>query len=479
MKSAPGSHIERHPPHDDDAERIVLGACLRSGIEDSQASVMELMLILLSLQADDFYREAAQTVYTAVAEVFAQERPVTTVTVAGRLRERGQLEQCGGREFLDKLAEDWWMYSHVRDAMQTVADKATLRRMLLWTTQVRDTIYKREHEPRAVISDVAAQAIHFAEGRSGPTATLPKQTQAEDWATVEAALAQDFTVTPARFGIGEIDRFTGGLGNMYLVLLLAMQGAGKTRLATHIALSSAQQFARQAEEERAHVLVFPLEEGRPPWVRNAVAWLAGIDASKLMPGRANKAERDGLRQRAEQGHRKLLELPVVIGENVGNASQLSTLIRIEARRRKLGLIVIDYLQRLGRDVDEERVELGRISLELQALSEKMSVPILLLSQLSFSAASGEVMPYGGRGAAFDASLAVMLDRKQGDDGRKLNEGGLTCLKARPIPEFPKVDFHVSYANGGHYYDERDWVEAQRAAARPGTRLEVQRDERHG
>jgi len=471
MRSAPASEPTRLPPQDKEAEIIVLGACMRSEAE--------VMFALLELKPEQFQMAEHQTIYTAISEVFGQNRPVTPETVAGRLREKNQLEDAGGIEYLRAAWEDDHISHHVRDARRTVADKATLRRMLLWTARVRDTIYQQEHDPGGVIAQVAAEAIAFAEAGAGPSLVTPKATRVEDWATMQAALHRDFAVTPARFGVAELDRCTGGLGNMFLCLLLAMQGAGKTRFAAHVALTSAQHFARQPEEEREHVLVFPLEEGREPWVRNAVAWLAHIDASKLMPGRAPRSERPGLEARAEKGHRQLTELPIVIAQNCDTSRHLTTLIGIEARRRKLGLIVIDYLQRLGRDTDEERLALARVSLELQGLSERMRVPILLLSQMSFSNVPGDVTPYGGRGPAFDASLAIILDRRSNEEGRKLDEGTLSCFKARPIPEFPVVEFHVNYRNGGHYYDMQEWSDAQAREKLPGSRLEVPRDERYG
>jgi replicative DNA helicase len=470
MRSAPATQPDRLPPQDQQAESIVLGECLRN----SEAG---LLLTLLTMRAGDFYGQAHRDVFAALQEVFNLNRPVSPETVAGRLRERGELETSGGIEYLRHLHDDWHVSRHVDDARRTVRDKATLREMLSWTEQVRDRIYTHEHDASGVIAEVAADALRFAEHGGGPTTVTPAVTETQDWAAIQEALAQDFDVTPARFGVGALDRYTGGLGNMVHCLLMAMQGSGKTRFATHAALSSAQQFARIPEEDRPHVLVFPLEEGRLPWVRNAVGWLAGIDSQKLMPGRALSSEREAIAQRAQAGHRRLLDLPVVIAENVDTAAHLTTLIRIEARRRRLGLVVVDYLQRLGRDAEEERQTLARISLDLQSISERLRVPVLLLSQLTFNADSG-INPYGGRGPAFDASLALVLERKTGDDGRKLDEGLLSCYKARPIPEFPQVKFHVNYAIGGHYFDENEWSEAQAREHIPGRRMEVRNDGRY-
>lgn len=482
MRSAPAENPDartpddvRLPPRDKDAERVVLGCCLRSESKWEQAEFTEAML---TLEPKHFHARASQNIFEAIREVWQQGEPVAPPTVARRLNERNELEQVGGRETLRTLAGDVWESAHVAVAIKSVVNKWRLRQMINWTGVARDRLYNREHEPDAVIADLAAEALQFAEGRDGPMTVTPEATEQEDWQRILDALDADYTVTPARFGVGQIDRYTGGLGNMYLVLLMAMQGAGKTRFAMHATLKSAQAFAQFPEGEQPHALVFPLEEGREPWIKNAVAWLAGVDAMKLMPGRAKKSEREHLRERGKHGHRKLLDLPVVIGENVTKASQLTTMIQIEARRRRLGLVVIDYLQRLGRTAEEERRALAEVSLELQSLSERLKVPILLLSQMSFSNVPGEILPYGGRGAAFDASLAVVLERTANEDGTKKDEGKLTCYKARPIPEFPAVPFHVSYGNGGHYYDEREWAEARAADRRVGSRMEVSNSERY-
>ncbi|MBQ4226732.1 MAG: replicative DNA helicase, partial [Clostridia bacterium] len=67
-------------PHQDEAERSVLGAMLIS----PQAA----MLAQESLKEDDFYDPALREVFSAMIYVAAQSRPVDVVTVSDELTRR-------------------------------------------------------------------------------------------------------------------------------------------------------------------------------------------------------------------------------------------------------------------------------------------------------------------------------------------------------------------------------------------------------
>ena len=64
---------ERIPPHNEEAERSVLGAVMlnREVLFD----------VLEQVKADDFYNTANKEIYTAILELYKESRPVDGLTV--------------------------------------------------------------------------------------------------------------------------------------------------------------------------------------------------------------------------------------------------------------------------------------------------------------------------------------------------------------------------------------------------------------
>ena len=80
-----------------EAEQLVLGAILvRPEVMDQVDS---------TIQPDDFYRKAHGNIFQAILDLYTKSEPIDLVTVCALLRERNQLEGCGGNVFLFGLSE--------------------------------------------------------------------------------------------------------------------------------------------------------------------------------------------------------------------------------------------------------------------------------------------------------------------------------------------------------------------------------------
>ena len=88
--------IDRLPPQSLEAEQSVLGSILID--RDAIVEIAEF------LRADDFYRQANGTIYTAMLDLFERREPVDIVTVAESLERREQLDPVGGRSYLASLS---------------------------------------------------------------------------------------------------------------------------------------------------------------------------------------------------------------------------------------------------------------------------------------------------------------------------------------------------------------------------------------
>ena len=66
--------IEKIPPHNDEAEKSVLGAALLS--KDALLDIIDIV------KPRDFYSEMHKEIFTAVRELYSRNAPVDTLTVS-------------------------------------------------------------------------------------------------------------------------------------------------------------------------------------------------------------------------------------------------------------------------------------------------------------------------------------------------------------------------------------------------------------
>ena len=85
------------PPQNIEAEESIISAILIDN--DALLDVIE------SLGPEDFYRTAHQKIYEAITDLFDKAEPIDLVTLANKLKEKGQLEDIGSASYLARLVD--------------------------------------------------------------------------------------------------------------------------------------------------------------------------------------------------------------------------------------------------------------------------------------------------------------------------------------------------------------------------------------
>lgn len=112
----------RLPPHDVDAEKSVLSACMTTPEKiESVASVV---------RPPDFYHAPHQRIFGALLEMRADNVEIDIVLLAARLRDREQLAGVGGPAYLGQLMYETPADSHYIDHAKVVAELARRRRVI-------------------------------------------------------------------------------------------------------------------------------------------------------------------------------------------------------------------------------------------------------------------------------------------------------------------------------------------------------------
>lgn len=122
---------DKLPPFDEFAEKNVIGGILYDGglLPD---------IIKTGLKASDFYIEKYGWMFVAAIDVYHKGQDPTVVTIASRLRDKGQLDEAGGTLGLEQIERETQSPYSAPSYAQIVVEKAQRRSILPFWPQVRE-----------------------------------------------------------------------------------------------------------------------------------------------------------------------------------------------------------------------------------------------------------------------------------------------------------------------------------------------------
>jgi replicative DNA helicase len=359
----------RVPPQDLEMEKALLGALMinQSAIYDCADVV----------HVDSFYAGKHRTIYDAMLTLYGKGDPIDVVTVAGKLSERKQLKDLGGRAYLSELASSAASPGSARHYAEAVQSKFVLRSLLDAASKIGELGFQEDRDIESVL-DEAQQAI-FAVSNAPMLQkfSVIKEELAEAWERLESLQKHTDALRGVPSGFPALDNMLSGFQKSDLVILAARPSMGKTALALDIARQTAVRY-------KTPVGIFSLEMSSQQLVDRMLAAQAGVNSWKLRTGKINKDEEY---DRLQAGIAELSEAPIFIDDKAGN-TVLS--IRSVARRMKmekgLGLVIIDYLQLITPSITGANVstvqQVTEISRSLKGMARELDVPVIALSQLS-------------------------------------------------------------------------------------------------
>jgi len=362
----------RVPPHNEDAERAVIGALLLAG--ERIPEVAEL------LTADDFHNRRHQALFECLVQLSNRDLPIDFVSVGEALLAAGRFQAVGGNEYLLELAQGVTSAAHLTHHAQIVIETSVLRRLIREATEIIEEAFGTRPDGESVrrLLDESEHKI-FSIARAGRREGVEAIRAAlqETFERLEKKAKRDLTGLPT--GFYELDERLCGLNAGDLIILAARPSMGKTALALNL-IEHAAMSRHEGEPRTPCVLLFSLEMGRQQIASRMLCSYAKVDAHRLRTGRIPDEEYSALAEAAGE----LERLSVFIDDTPA----LSVMaLRGRARRLKaqhgLDLIVVDYLQLMSHPKAESRqMEISSISRSLKALARELNVPVVALAQLS-------------------------------------------------------------------------------------------------
>jgi len=364
--SATSLALEKGLPSNLDAERFVLGSIL---IDDSQ-----FVAVAGLLEPDDFSLEKHRRIFHRMADLNTRGERIDRVTLANELLRFNELESCDGLSYLVSLDDGLPKIFNLDSYIRIVKDKSILRRIIFTSQNLMQRCLMGEEDPSQILAAAEENLLKLGDSRAASGLASPAQVIQEYQGGLNAFLDPSKRIKGISTGFTKLDEMTGGLHAGELVILAARPSMGKTALALNIA----QHVATHLNET---VAVFSLEMSKESLLTRMLCASARVDSQRFRAGYLSQDERRKLQTAAAQ----LVEAPLYIDDTAGiHLMEMHAGLRRLQQQRKLGLVIVDYLQLMsGRGRFENRnQEISTISRGMKLLAKELSVPMLVLSQLS-------------------------------------------------------------------------------------------------
>jgi len=361
------ANLRKVPPQNLEAESSVLGGILL----DNEA----INLVLELLRPEDFYRESHRKVFRAMVELSERSEPVDLITLSDFLKNRGDLDAVGGTAYLASLADFVPTAANIAYYARIVREKSILRSLINTATDIATRGYEEQGNVEEFLDSAEKVIFDISEKKIKAAFVAVGDMIKDTLKTVEKLYERKEMVTGVSTGYNDLDKLTAGLQPADLIIVAGRPGMGKTAFALNIGAHAA--FAGVG------VAVFSLEMAKEQLVLRMLCSEARVNSSKVRSGYLGERDFPQLAKAAGRLH----EAPIYIDDTPA----ISVLeLRAKARRlvrdrsKKIGLIVVDYLQLMrGMGMANNREqEISEISRSLKALAKELGVPVMALSQLN-------------------------------------------------------------------------------------------------
>lgn len=357
---------DRTPPHDLDAEAVILSACFLS--RDDFALVSD------KLHAEHFYSEANRRIYEGMVSLSGRSQIPDVVAIAGWLRDEGRLAQIGGAAYLAQLVDSVPAMASVEQHAERVTALWRLRQLIATAHRIAAEGYGVRGDTVDAFLDAAeAQIYSLANTTERSSVAHISEVVRESYESMLAAETRKDVELPT--GLRLLDDALGGLGRGRLTIVAGRPGMGKTSLATGAAFNIALL--------GMPVAIFSLEMPRRQLGLRMACCRSGASVHRALNGWLTGERRSALLRAKEE----LARLPIWIDDTPAvSLTQLRAKCRLATAKAgaKLALVVVDYLQLMtgSTSARSREREVAEITGGAKRLAKELDCSVLLLSQLN-------------------------------------------------------------------------------------------------
>ena len=361
-------------PHDETAEKAVLGSVLICRDETEQKDV--LYRIRQKIRSSDFYRQANRIIYDAMENMDKSRIPIDSITLIEYLEGKKQLMQVGGVAYVTALCNVMPSSVNAEHYAKIVKKKSDCRKIINACFQCSELAYSgNDKEAMAVIEQ---KIFAVQERNDNDPFTTAEQLMLETGETIQGYIDNKGCLNGIDTGYSKLNRITNGWQKSNLIILAARPSMGKTAFALNLAFNAAKENKKTGKKQA--VLFFSLEMSQEQLGLRLVAMRSIVPSNDIKTGNISKNQFDKTTKALDE----IRESGIIISNVPGYAiDDIVSLGYRAAHQKNVKLIIIDYLQLIQGNKNKNRVdEITEISNKLQALARDLNIPVIALSQLS-------------------------------------------------------------------------------------------------
>jgi replicative DNA helicase len=361
----PAQPKDRIPPHNDDAERAVIGAML---IDEHAVSLVQQFI-----RPEDFYSPRHRRIYEAVLSLFNRGARPDLLTLSEELERSGKLEESGGIDYVASLTHAVPSSANAEYYAQIVQN-CSLRRLLIQVSgEAGARAYDETVEPRLLLEEIQQKLFLLSD-----PSRIFRYKKAENivkdvvnYLDEMYKARTEFTGIPS--GFYDLDKITAGFQKAELIIIGARPAMGKTALALSMA-------ANISIRQKRPAAFFSLEMSDHSLMIRLLSAEAGIDSRKLKAGFFVSSDFGRIFNAAEPVHAAPLFIVDDPNMTMMNIRSMARMLRVQ---EKVEIIFIDYIGLIA----SENTRLPRwehvsdVSRSLKGLARELDIPVVALSQL--------------------------------------------------------------------------------------------------
>ncbi len=358
----------RVPPHNEDAERSVLGAVLLDNPVLDELSGQ--------LLPENFYRESHRHIFRAMLTLHQRTEPIDVLTLADFLSSEDHLEACGGPAYLTRLSGAVPSAANVTHYASIVRRKASLRQFIATADELVNECYDDVSDIEAFMDQAEQNLFSITQAGQKRGYVVMRDVVKSAFTQIESLYEKNEQVTGVSSGFIDLDEMTAGWQKSDLIIVAARPAMGKTSFCLNMA-------AHASIYRKVPSAFFSLEMSNEQLAIRMLCSEARIDQSKLRRG-----------QMTEQEWARLVKAAGILSDAkiyLDDTPGLPIMeFRSKCRRLKaehdIGVVFVDYLQLMvgsqrSRSGSREQ-EISEISRGLKGVAKELEIPVIALAQLN-------------------------------------------------------------------------------------------------
>lgn len=331
------------------------------------------------LSPDDFYDSKNRLIYRTMLQLHKTGKNIDPTTVLSTLSSNNLLEQCGGLDYINKIADYSYSTANIESYIELIENASLKRNTINTLNQLAQNGY-----------DSKTAAFDYLESVEKSVFELSKRRRVEAFKKSSVVANAVFEMTGYNAnrnddvigldtGFSKLNYYTQGFQAGQLIILAARPAMGKSAMAMNLAVN----IAANNKNGNGTVAIFSLEMSAEQLMERMIASESSIRLNQIKNGKIAKNDWP----RFQTACSRLGNINLFFDD-----SSDSSIATIRAKCRKLqaeeGLdfVVIDYLQLIESDGASARLsqqeKISRISRGLKLMARELDIPVLALSQLS-------------------------------------------------------------------------------------------------